>query len=187
MTGTPEEDGLHVIDLDDESEIYDEDMVEEGEETSTWVDGDAEEDLESLRAAFVDAFNARNLDDLLAMVADDVEVPDIAGDDGREVLAREIEAIWSNAPALLLTRAFVDGEPCALAWLPDEGDFWARTALLCFEHEGDRITLVSMSEDADRLQRAAAEAPDIDELDEWSDWTEWETGAETQLHSRQSV
>lgn len=41
-------------------------------------DGD-DADLEALRNAFVEAFNARDLETILELVADDVETPDIPG------------------------------------------------------------------------------------------------------------
>lgn len=179
------EDGLHVtIEEDLDPELLD--QRDEGDsEAHTWADGEADSDLESLRAAFVEAFNARDLDEILAMVHPRVEVPDVAGEDGARVLADEIERIWANAPAMILTRAFLDGAPCAVAWLPDEEHCWARTALVCFEHDGDRLTLVAVPDDPDAMERAEAEVPDDgDELDEWSDWAEWENGEETQLRVR---
>jgi hypothetical protein len=53
-----------------------------------------EVDLESLRDAFVEAFNARDLDAIFELVADDVETPDILGQ-GRDALRDELEAIWN--------------------------------------------------------------------------------------------
>ncbi|HWH31406.1 MAG TPA: hypothetical protein VNU01_01910 [Egibacteraceae bacterium] len=184
------EDGLHIagedeIDLDNDA--LDPDALDPDErhaEERTWSDADADGELESLRAAFVDAFNSRDLEDLLGIVAADVEVPDLPGEDGAGALAMELERMWANAPALLLTRAFLDGRPCAVAWLPDEEDCWSRVALVCFEHDGDKLTLVAVPDDVDAMERAEAEAPDGDELDEWSDWSEWETGEETHLRVR---
>lgn len=185
---SPVEDGLHVaaedeLDLDaserDPEEIYLDEL--------TWIDADADSDLESLRAAFVDAFNSRDLDEILNLVTPDVEVPDLPGEDGRAALAEELEAMWHKAPALLLTRAFLDGEPCAVAWLPDEEQCWSRVALVCFAHEGERLSMVALPDDVDAMERAEAEAPDGDELDEWSDWTEWETGEETHIRVRLTV
>lgn len=182
------EDGLHVaaedeLDLDDDVIDLDEVHAEE----RTWADADADGELESLRAAFVDAFNSRDIDEIATIVAADVEVPDLPGEDGMPALADELERMWRNAPVLLLTRAFLDGAPCAVAWLPDEEDCWSRVALVCFEHEGDKLTLVAVPDDVDALERADAEAPDGDELDEWSDWTEWETGEESHLRVRLTV
>lgn len=182
------EDGLHVaaedeIDLDD----YERDADERHGEERTWVDADADSELESLRAAFVEAFNSRDLDEILAIVASDIEVPDLPGEDGVGALTDELESMWRNAPALLLTRAFLDGTPCAVAWLPDEEACWSRVALVCFAHEGDKLTMVTVPDDVDALERAESEAPEGDELDEWSDWSEWETGEETHLRVRLTV
>jgi hypothetical protein len=188
MDAPTTEDGLHLaVDEDLDPERFDQ-LDEGAPETGTWAEGEADSELESLRAAFVEAFNARDLDEILALVHPRVEVPDVPGADGALVLADEIERIWSNAPAMILTRAFLDGVPCAVAWLPDEEQCWARTALVCFEHERDRLTLVAVPEDPDAMERAEAEAPDDgDELDEWSDWAEWESGEETQLRVRQTL
>lgn len=182
------EDGLHVaaedeLDLD-ASEL---DPEERYLEEMSWAGAEPDSDLESLRATFVEAFNARDLDEILAIVAADIEVPDLPGKDGRTALAEELETMWRNAPALLLTRALLDGTPCAVAWLPDEESCWSRVALVCFGHEGDRLTMLSVPDDVDAMERAEAEPPDGEELDEWSDWTEWETGEETHLRVRLSV
>lgn len=187
MEALTTEDGLHLaIEEDLDPELYDQ-ADEGGPESRTWSEGEADSELESLRAAFVDAFNARDLDEILALVHPRVEVPDVAGGEGAVALAAEIERLWSNAPAMILTRAFLDGAPCAVAWLPDEEQCWSRIALVCFEHEGDRLTLVAVPDDLDAMDRAEAEAPETDELDEWSDWSEWESGEETQLRVRERL
>lgn len=181
MSTTPPDDGLSVVfesgadeDLDNPTDPEDGDVAD---------DGPADGDLETLRDEFVDGFNARDLDVLLALVRSDVEIPDLAGD-GATVLAEELEAIWERNPGAILTRAFLDGAPAAVAWLPDEDGCWSRAALVCFASEDGLLSLVMMPEDADGLDRAEAEDPTGEELDEWSDWTEWEQGEETVPRSR---
>ena len=185
---SPTEDGLHVAAEDElDLDVSERDPEERYLEEMTWAGVEPDSDLESLRAAFVDAFNARDLDELLSIVAADVEVPDLAGSDGVPALAEELETMWRNAPALLLTRAFLDGAPCAVAWLPDEEACWSRVALVCFSSDGDKLSMVSVPDDVDAMERAEAEPPEGDELDEWSDWTEWETGEETHIRVRLTV
>ena len=141
-------------------------------------------ELASLRDAFVEGFNGRDLDGILALVAADVDCPDTPGD-GVETLAEELESIWERSPGALLTRgSLADGQPCAVAWLPDEDGCWCRAALVCFDHHDGLLTLVAVPDDADALDRAEAAEPVGDELDEWLDWGEWERGEETVTRSR---
>jgi hypothetical protein len=99
MTGTPADEGLEP-DLDDA-------------------------DLETLRNAFVEAYNARDLDAILTLVATDAELPDVNGE-GPEALAEELQAVWARSPVVVLTRALVKDVPAAVAWLPDEHGHWTR-------------------------------------------------------------
>ena len=165
MSVAPEE-GLHLVesvDLDAEEE-------RQGE-----PHGGAGTDLETLRDEFVDAFNARDLDAVLALAREDVECPDIHGD-GAAALAEELSAIWERSPVAILTRAFLDGAPCAVGWLPDEEGYWARAALVCFDAADGLLSLVTLPDDADALDRAEAEDPDGEEVPEGVDWAEWDRG-----------
>jgi hypothetical protein len=179
------EDGLRVVDArDTDPELAEAAEAEDGPELRDLGNGDT--DLEALRDAFVEAFNARDLDGILALVEDDVECPDIRDGDGVSALAEEVEAIWERSPGAILTRAHLDldDEPVAIGWLPDEDGCWSRAALVCFDTTDGLLSLVAMPEDADALDRAAAEEPTGDELDEWSDWAGWERGEETLPHER---
>lgn len=175
MASTPAEDGLRVVDPATETDDAEARAAEDGHAP---IDLRDDPDLESLRDEFVDAFNARDLEAVLAIVHPDVECPDIAGD-GIPALSEELEAIWERSPGAVLTRAFLDDTPCAVGWLPDEDGCWCRAALVCFDADDSSITLVEVPDDADALERAAAEEPAGDELDEWVDWAEWERGEET--------
>ncbi|MGH8932957.1 MAG: nuclear transport factor 2 family protein [Egibacteraceae bacterium] len=128
-------------------------------------------DLETLRDAFIEAFNARDLDAVLDLVADEVEVPDLVGE-GREALSEEMQAIWERSPAVILTRAIVDGNPSAVGWLPDQDGSWSRSALVTFDDERGLLTLVEIPDDPDDLARAKAEDPGGEPLDEELDWSE---------------
>jgi hypothetical protein len=173
-----EDDGLRVV--SDTDSARDTAAAEDGWVTPE-LDGDS--DLESLRDEFVDAFNSRDLEVLLTLVAPDVETPEIAGD-GAAVFAEELEAIWERSPGAILTRAFLDGSPCAVAWLPDEDGCWSRAALVCFAEESSLLTVVAVPDDADALDRAEAPEPTGLELEEWSDWSEWDRGEATDAPPR---
>ena len=182
------EDGLHVVD--------EEEAPPPGARTWSTVDlaidlAEPEDDpvvdldesgLEVLRDEFVQAFNARDLEQLTALVHPDVECPARMGD-GAADLAEELEAIWERSPAAILTRAFLDTEtgrtPCAVAWLPDEDGCWSRVTLVCFDTDGELITLVDVPDDVDALERAQAEDPAGEELEDWADWARWDRGEES--------
>jgi hypothetical protein len=135
-------------------------------------------DLASLRDEFVDAFNARDLDAVLAVVHPEVECPDRHAQ-GRAALASELIDIWQRAPGVILTSARLDDVPCALAWLPDDDCCWSRAAVVCLDVEpGDPplIRLVELPDDPDAIDRAEADDPTGEELEEGVGWVEWEGG-----------
>jgi len=164
--GAELEEGLRVV---EEGEAPEEEAVDTG------PPGDSE--LESLRDAFVEGFNARDLDAVFAVVARDVECPDLHGASAGE-LAEELVAIWERSPGAILTRALLDETPCAVAWLPDEQGSWSRAALVVLDAEDGLLSLVEMPDDADALDRAEADDPGGEELEEGVAWVEWEAGEE---------
>lgn len=181
MTELGSEDGLRIVEADEvDGESAEAVAAEDGAEPHE--QGDV--DLETLRDAFVDAFNARDLDEILTLVEQDVECPDILDGDGVTALAEELEAIWERSPGAILTRAYLDDQPVAVGWLPDEDGCWSRAALICFDTDDGLLSLIELPDDADALDRAVTEEPTGDELDEWSDWAEWERGEETLPHPR---
>ena len=185
MATVPREDGLAVY--SEPEERPGDGAGPDGEEPAGHAQADQgadDHELASLRDAFVDAFNGRDLDGVLALVVTDVDCPDIPGD-GVEVLAEELDAIWERSPGAMLTQGrLAGGEPCAVAWLPDEDGCWSRAALVCFDHAHGQLTLVAVPDDADALERAEAVEPIGDELDEWVDWGEWERGESTLTRPR---
>lgn len=135
-------------------------------------------DLETLRNAFVEAYNARDLDAILDLVSTEVEVPDIGGD-GRDALAEGLQRIWERSPTVVLTHASVESTPAAVAWLPDERGRWCRAGLMTFDGDQGRLTVIAMPDDAVALQLALAEDPIGDVLDEELDWSGWDRGEPT--------
>ena len=176
MNAAPMEEGLHVVDGDDEEVEHEAAAAEDG---ATPVVAPVDGELQTLRDAFVDGFNSRDLEALLGIVHDDVECPDISGADGTEAFAEELQAIWERSPEAFLTRGFLDDAPVAVAWRPDEDGRWARVAMICFDADGGLLSLVAVPDDADALDRAEVDEPADVELDEWSDWSEWDRGEET--------
>lgn len=135
-------------------------------------------ELASLRDALVDAVNARDLEGVRALCAQDVECPDLHGD-GVDELGRELCEIWERVPSLVLTPGRCETEPCAVAWRSDEQGHWVRSALLMLTCADDEVTCVGLLDDPDRLERAETDEPDGDGLPEGSRWAEWEAGEET--------
>ena len=174
MSVTPEE-GLRLIESPDAE-------VDDDQSPDPVAGSDA--DLETLRDEFITAFNARDLDALLGLAADDIECPDIHGD-GAEALAEEVSAIWERSPAAILTRGFLDGEPCALGWLPDEEGCWSRAAVVTFSAEQGLLSVVSLPDDVDSLERAEGEDPSGEEQDEGTDWSEWDSGVANSPQDRE--
>lgn len=172
MATSPREDDLRVVDPDRPE------APGAADEDGRGPRSDGFADVETLRDEFVAGFNARDIEAIFGIVGANVETPDVAGD-GAENLADELHAIWERSPGALLTRAFLEDSPCAVAWLPDEDGCWSRAALVCFDADGGLLSLVSVADDADALDRAHAEDPGGEELEEWSDWGEWDSGAET--------
>ncbi|HVM00005.1 MAG TPA: hypothetical protein VM324_12000 [Egibacteraceae bacterium] len=181
MSVTSEDDGLSVVEGFPRGDNDADEAPEEDAPPPVELDGDA--DLETLRDEFVERFNGRDLDALLALVSEEVETPDLPGD-GAPVFTEEVEAIWERSPGAMLTRAFLDGVPCAVAWLPDEDGCWSRAALVCFAAEDGLLSLVALPDDADALDRAEADDPTGEEIEEWSDWGEWDRGEETRPRPR---
>jgi hypothetical protein len=176
MSAATTEDGLHVITSDDEATDHDALAAEDGD---LRLDGPTDGDLEDLRDAFVDGFNARDVEAILAIVHADVECPDMPAGDGAALLAEELEAIWERAPEAFLTRGLLDGLPVAVAWRPDEEGRWTRAALVCLVATDGLLSVVALPDDVDALERAETDDPPEAELEEWNDWSEWDRGEET--------
>ena len=144
----------------------------DGDDLETRLD---DADLETLRDAFVEAYNARDLEGILDLVSEDVETPEL-GNEGAVALAAEIQAYWDHWASAILTRATVDDAPAAVAWLPDETGRWVRTRLVTLDGEQGMLTLIELPDDPDALERAIAEDPLGDSLDDENDWSVWERG-----------
>lgn len=132
-------------------------------------------DLETLRSAFVEAFNARDLDRVLDLVAEDAELPDTVGE-GPEALTDELRGIWERSPAVVLTDARVADTPTAVAWLPDERGHWTRVALVCLDGDDGQLTVIELPDDAEALRTAITDDPMGDIIDEELDWASWDEG-----------
>lgn len=158
----PEEVGLH---LDDPEASEDDDLRDEVAEIDTDVVD-----------AIADAFNARDLDALLDVVAADGEAPGLLGGD-REGLAEAIEALWHRRPTSCITRGRVDDVVVGVLWEHDGGAWWALATVHVNDLDDDGLVgVLEFSDDASLLDEVDAESPDQD-LEEGSRWAEWDEGS----------
>jgi hypothetical protein len=140
------------------------------------VDTHDGEDGSDVVDELVAAFNARDLDDLLALVASDGEAPGLLGYD-RANLPAAVTDLWHRRPTVVVTRGELaeDGGPCGVLWEHDGSDWW-RLALVSVDDIHDGVVgVLEFADDPDLVDRVVTEKPD-EELVEGARWQEWEEG-----------
>lgn len=121
------------------------------------------------------AFNARDLDDLLAVVATDGEAPGLLGYD-RANLPEAVADLWERRPTVHVTRGELDGRVAGVMWEHD-GTSWWRLAVVSVDDVRDGcVGVLEFVDDPDLVERVVTETPD-GELVEGARWQEWEEGA----------
>ncbi|HEX9889422.1 MAG TPA: nuclear transport factor 2 family protein [Nitriliruptorales bacterium] len=159
-------DGIHV-------EIGEFDAYEVGQDDLDDLHGPADQAV--VIDAFCEAFNARDLDGLFDLLADDCETPGLGND--CDNFAEAVEDLWERRPTSLLTRGELEGEPVAVLWEVGDTGAWWRVAPVLFDAvEDGQAGVVELSDDNDTLDAIIAEVPE-DDLDEGSRWSEWDEGA----------
>lgn len=143
------------------------------------TDGDGDGSFDELVEAFVEAYNAHDLDVMIGLFAADVELPGIGNDaDG---FAAAISDVWDRRPLSILTRGELDGRPAAVFWdVNDEGQWdgpWRRLAFLTFEpsDDGENLGLMELVDDGTQAEDVNTSPPEP-ELAEGSRWAEWYEG-----------
>jgi hypothetical protein len=125
--------------------------------------------------AIAEAFNARHLEELLDILADDAETPGFLGHD-RANLPEAIEGFWKRRPSLCLTRGHAETEHVGVLWEHD-GEAWWRLAVLHVDDVRDgRVGVIEVTDDPALLERVRCESPAGDDLEEGARWAEWEDG-----------
>lgn len=143
-------------------------------------------ELEVLIDAFVECFNARDLEGLTGLLASDVELPGLGADGAIAALVR----CWDARPNAMLSRGLLSDEPdtdgwwsqpVALQWDLDEAGGWRRSALLAFAHDdgpdGGSIGLVEYVGDVAIMDEVVADPPERD-IPAGSSWAQWEEGTD---------
>jgi len=127
--------------------------------------------------AAAEAFNARDLDGLLALLGPDGELGGLLGQDPAE-LPEVLGSLWQRRPTCCLTRGQVDDGHVGVLWDTD-GSAWWRLAVLHVDDVVDgRAGVIELTDDPTLVERVSTEAPELAELEEGTRWSEWDEGAE---------
>jgi hypothetical protein len=131
--------------------------------------------LEELVDGFADAYNARDLDSLLELLAEDVELPGLGID--LEGFPVAVVAMWEERPNAVLTRGLLGEQPVTVLWDVGEAGTWSRVGLLTFELADDdgELGLVELLDDPSAVETAETDEPESD-LPEGTRWEEWYEG-----------
>ncbi len=129
----------------------------------------------TLLDALAEVFNARDLDQLMSVVAPDGEAPGLLGYD-RDNLPAAIEDLWRRRPTCCLTRGHHADEHVGVLWEHDGSSWWRVAALHIDDVRDSTIGVLEFSDDPGLLDELVADPPDPEELDEGARWSEWEEG-----------
>lgn len=124
--------------------------------------------------AFLEHFNAHDLDGLLELVGDDCESPGLVKAD--EDLAVALADLWERRPTCQMTRGDLEDEPVGVLWEVGTDTTWWRLGVVRFSCnvEGD-IDVIAFDDAPHDLDACQAQPPEAT-LDEGATWQEWEDG-----------
>lgn len=168
---------LSTIDLGDDSLHIEDDEPGAGMSTEEILQGleGPDPDLADCIDAFNEAFNARDLEGLLDLVADDCEFPGLGND--IDNFPEAIEDLWERRPSCTLTRAEHERTCLSVMWELGDDNAWWRVATVHFDDARDsHIGVVEFSDDPTLLEEVDGAGPDGD-LDEGARWEEWTEGS----------
>lgn len=127
--------------------------------------------------AVAEVFNARDLDQLLVILAPDGEVPGLLGYE-RANLGEAIEDLWQRRPTCCLTRGHHLDEYVGVLWEHDGAAWWRVAAVHVDDVKDGTIGVLEFTDDPALLEEVVADPPEPDELEQGSRWEEWEEGAD---------
>lgn len=159
-------DGLH---LDDGA-----DPADDLDDLDSLLGPEVDGEMANVVDAFADAFNARDLDELVTLVTDDCETPGLAG--GIDDFAAAIDDLWQRRPGAVLTRAQLDDQCLGVLWELEGAAWWRIATVHLADCVDGQVGVIVFSDDPVLLDEIAATPPDLD-LDQGSRWEEWDEGA----------
>lgn len=165
--------GVSIVEFEESMHIEGETPSTADDEVIEAIDQDAE--LGDLVGAFNEAFNARDLDGLLELVADDLETPGWGHD--RSSFADAVEELWERRPSVCLTGVQRAGSSLSIVWeFGDDAGWWPVAVVHFDDVEDGSVGVVAVSDDPALLEEIPADPPDLD-LEQGARWDEWEEGA----------
>lgn len=159
-------DGMHLEDADG---TFAAEVGVDGEE-----DGHAAPEAVEIIDELCDAFNARDLDMILDLCAEDCETPGFATN--CDALGDELDQMWERRPTVTMTRAVHDDEGIGVLWEQGEFPTWAPIGTVHVDVDEDGlIGVLELTDDVALLDELELDPPDGDLL-QGANWGEWETG-----------
>lgn len=170
----PDDVPVYVLDHDDDlhvEEVWDGLTEDEQEE----LGGGPDSEVANAIDVFNELFNARDLDALLELAAEDCEAPGLGND--LDNLPEALEDLWDRRPSCLLTRGEHEGRCLSVMWEAGNNvGEWHRIATVYFDDIANgELGVIEFADDAAVLDQVVTAGPD-GEHDEGSLWSEWEDG-----------
>ncbi|MGH9168523.1 MAG: hypothetical protein ACRD02_11935 [Acidimicrobiia bacterium] len=133
---------------------------------------------ENILEAFIDYFNARDLEGFQELFSNDVS-SDFFGGSGVETVLEGMGDFFLRQPTVLATRGDLGEEAVVVTWMADgETDEYRMLGYLAFSfhrrEEGDVIEHITHVDQPDDSGELLAEEPEPDEIAEWEDWSAWD-------------
>lgn len=168
--------GLHEFEPDADAEDLDEDAPSAWEESAPESDPDLDgSELDNALVEFVDLFNARDLDDLAEMLADEIEAG-FLGEDSRDGVVEGLNDLLLRYPSLVLTRGDLGQQPIAVAWVfdPDDDRYDTMGYFTLALNPSDLVAEIDYLDELPESEDLVVEEPEQVELPEWEEWSAYD-------------
>ncbi len=148
-----------------------------GDDDDDEVEGHVRVDHVELVDEVTEAFNARDVDALGDLCAEDCEIPGLASD--LDDLHSALADLWERRPTITMTRSVDDaGVAVGVLWERGETAGWAPLGLCHVDVDADGLAAVlEFSDDVGLIDQLDLDPPDGD-LEEGATWAEWDEGVE---------